>query len=447
MEVLIKIAQLIVSLSILVLLHEMGHFIFARIFKTRVEKFYLFFNPWFSIFKIKRGETTYGLGWLPLGGYVKISGMIDESMDKDAMKQPPQPWEFRSKPAWQRLIIMLGGVTVNLLLGFFIYWMILFTWGDTKLPNSSLTDGVWVTDSLAYDIGIQNGDKILSANNKEITYFTDILPEMAFGGTLELERDGEEIQLQLPADLIGQLVDRKTRSFLIAPRIPFIIAEVPDTSINANSGFLPGDRILSVGDVEVKWYDQFVDSDVHYADTTVALTVMRNDSLISFDAHLDANGKFQVLTAMLSFGDMRTMGIYEFKEVHYGFFESFPAGFYMARDKLTFYVKQIGLFFKPETGAYKGLGGFGTITNMFPGKWNWEAFWSMTAFLSLILAFMNILPIPALDGGHVMFLLVEMVSGRKPGDKFMEYAQVAGMILLLGLLVAANGNDIIRGCM
>lgn len=447
MEVLIKIAQLIVSLSILVLLHEMGHFIFARIFKTRVEKFYLFFNPWFSIFKIKRGETTYGLGWLPLGGYVKISGMIDESMDKDAMKQPPQPWEFRSKPAWQRLIIMLGGVTVNLLLGFFIYWMILFTWGDTKLPNSSLTDGVWVTDSLAYDIGIQNGDKILSANNKEITYFTDILPEMAFGGTLELERDGEEIQLQLPADLIGQLVDRKTRSFLIAPRIPFIIAEVPDTSINANSGFLPGDRILSVGDVEVKWYDQFVDSDVHYADTTVALTVMRNDSLISFDAHLDANGKFQVLTAMLSFSDMRTMGIYEFKEVHYGFFESFPAGFYMARDKLTFYVKQIGLFFKPETGAYKGLGGFGTITNMFPGKWNWEAFWSMTAFLSLILAFMNILPIPALDGGHVMFLLVEMVSGRKPGDKFMEYAQVAGMILLLGLLVAANGNDIIRGCM
>ncbi len=446
MDVFIKIAQLILSLSILVILHEMGHFIFARIFKTRVEKFYLFFNPWFSIFKFKRGETTYGLGWLPLGGYVKISGMIDESLDKEAMKQPPQPWEFRSKPAWQRLLIMLGGVTVNLVLGFLIYWMILFTWGETKLPNSSLNDGIWVTDSLAYEIGLRNGDKVLSVNNKEINYFTDILPEMAFGGTVQVERDGEKVEIALPADLIGQLVDRRLRSFLIAPRIPFIISGVPDTSINNSSGLMPGDRLMVIGDIDVKYYDNFLDAQSPYKDTTVKVVVMRKDSVFDIEMQLDKNGKFQIEVAMLSFKDMMSLELYEFKQVEYSFFESLPAGFHLAREKLSFYVRQIGLFFKPETGAYKGLGGFGTITNMFPSVWNWEAFWSMTAFLSLILAFMNVLPIPALDGGHVLFLLYEMITRRKPGDKFMEYAQVGGMILLIGLLIVANGNDVIRGC-
>jgi regulator of sigma E protease len=446
MVIFVKIAQLLVSLSILVLLHEFGHFIFARLFKTRVEKFYLFFNPWFSIFKFKKGETTYGLGWLPLGGYVKIAGMIDESMDKEAMKQPPQPWEFRSKPAWQRLLIMLGGVTVNLLLGFFIYWMILFTWGDTKLPTSSLTDGVWVTDSLGYNIGLRNGDKILSVNNKEVPYFTDILPEMAYGGSMEIERGGKIIELELPVNMVGQLVKQKGRTFLIAPRMPFLVAEVPDTSINAASGLMPGDRILKVGEMDVTWYDQMIDAASFYKDTAVIVEVSRNDTLMNFAMQIDTNGKFQIVTALLSYNEMRTLGIYHFEEVHYGFFESFPAGFHLAYDKLSFYVRQIGLFFKPETEAYKGLGGFGTIANMFPGKWNWEAFWNMTAFLSLILAFMNVLPIPALDGGHVLFLLIEMVTGRKPGDKFMEYAQITGMILLLGLLVAANGNDILRSC-
>ncbi len=444
MEIFIKIAQLIVSLSILVLLHEMGHFIFARIFKTRVEKFYLFFNPWFSIFKFKRGETTYGLGWLPLGGYVKISGMIDESLDKEAMKQPPKPWEFRSKPAWQRLFIMLGGIMVNLLLGIVIYWMILFVWGDTKLPNSSLTDGIWVTDSLAYDIGLRNGDKIISVNNKEVKYFTDILPEMAFGGTIELERQSEQMQLNLPEDLIGQLVDKKSHSFLIAPRMPFIISEIPDSSINIGSGIKPGDRFLQVGEMEVTYFDQFLDAGKKYTDTMVTVRLIRNDSIMNLTARLDSDGKFQVIPALLSYGEMMDMGLYHFDEIHYGFFASIPAGFTMAYEKLILYVKQLGLFFKPETGAYKGLGGFGTITNMFPGQWNWEAFWNMTAFLSLILAFMNILPIPALDGGHVIFLLFEIITGRKPGDKFLEYAQVTGMILLLGLLVAANGNDILR---
>jgi regulator of sigma E protease len=447
MEIFIKIAQLLTSLSILVLLHEMGHFLFARLFNVRVEKFYLFFNPWFSIFKFKKGETTYGLGWLPLGGYVKIAGMIDESMDKEAMKQPVQPWEFRSKPSWQRLLIMVGGVLVNLVLGFLIYWMILFTWGDTKLPTNSLTDGIWVTDSLAYDIGLRTGDKILSVNDHQVKYFTDILPEMAYGGTMDLERDGDTLQLDLPADLIGQLVDRKTRSFLLAPRMPFMVSEVPDSSINANAGFLPGDRIMAVGTMEVKYFDQFLDTDHGFKDTTMTVTLLRNDTVKEITARLDSNGKFQIIPAMLSFNDMMNMGLYRFDVIHYGFFASIPAGFHMAYNKLSSYVKQMGLFFKPESGAYKGLGGFGTITNMFPGKWNWEAFWSMTAFLSLILAFMNILPIPALDGGHVMFLLWEMITGRKPGDKFMEYAQMAGMILLLGLLVAANGNDFVRGCL
>ncbi|HRZ41846.1 MAG TPA: RIP metalloprotease RseP [Bacteroidales bacterium] len=445
MEVFIKIAQLLTSLSILVLLHEMGHFLFARLFKTRVEKFYLFFNPWFSIFKFKKGETTYGLGWLPLGGYVKIAGMIDESMDKEAMKQPAQPWEFRSKPAWQRLFIMLGGIMVNLLLGFIIYWLVLFTWGETRLPVKSLTDGVWVTDSLGYDLGLRDGDKIVSMNGREIEYFNEILPEMAFGGTLTIDRQGERVDLPLPKDFIGQLVDRKG-AFLVAPRMPFIIAEIPDTSINAGSGLEPGDRLVKVGDMELKWFDQFLNQGKRFADTTVSVLVMRHDSLREITARIDSNGKFQVKTALLSYSDLMDMGIYEFKVIRYGFFASIPAGFRMAWEKLSFYVKQIGLFFKPETGAYKGLGGFGTITNMFPGQWHWESFWNLTAFLSLILAFMNVLPIPALDGGHVLFLIFEMITGRKPGDKFMEYAQIAGMVILFGLLIYANGMDVLRGC-
>lgn len=445
MEVFIKIAQLLTSLSILVLLHEMGHFLFARLFKTRVEKFYLFFNPWFSIFKFKRGETTYGLGWLPLGGYVKISGMIDESMDKEAMKQPPQAWEFRSKPAWQRLLIMLGGIMVNLLLGFIIYWLVLFTWGETRLPVKSLTDGVWVTDSLGYNLGLRDGDKILSMNDEEITYFNEILPQMAFGGTLTVDRQGERVNLPLPKDFVGQLVDRKG-AFLVAPRMPFIIAEIPDSSINAGGGLQPGDRIIKVGDLELKWFDQFLNQGKQFADTTLTVVVMRSDTLQEITARIDTSGKFQVVPALLSYSELMDMGIYEFKVIRYGFFGSIPAGFRMAWEKLSFYVKQIGLFFKPETGAYKGLGGFGTITNMFPGQWHWESFWSLTAFLSLILAFMNFLPIPALDGGHVLFLLVEMITGRKPSDKFLEYAQIGGMVILFALLIFANGNDIFRHC-
>jgi regulator of sigma E protease len=446
MEVFIKIAQLLVSLSILVLLHEMGHFIFAKIFKTRVEKFYLFFNPWFSIFKFKKGETTYGLGWLPIGGYVKIAGMIDESLDKEAMKQPPQPWEFRSKPAWQRLMIMLGGITVNLILGFFIYWMVLFTWGETKLPVKSLTEGVWVTDSLAYQIGLRNGDKILSVNEKEIIYFNDILPQMAFGGYIRVDRKGETLKIPIPKDFIGQLVDKKKTTFLLAPRMPFIIAEVPDSSINAGGEIKAGDRVWKVGDIDITWYDQFLGQDKIYKDTAVTVVISRNDTLMEVTARIDSAGKFQVMPTLFSYNDLLEMGIYRFEVVKYGFFASLPAGFRLAWERLSFYVRQIGLFFKPETGAYKGLGGFGTITNMFPGTWHWESFWNMTAFLSLILAFMNVLPIPALDGGHVLFLLIEMITGRKPSDKFMEYAQITGMVLLLALLVFANGNDVLRGC-
>jgi regulator of sigma E protease len=445
MEITIKIAQLLLSLSILVLLHEMGHFFFARLFKTRVEKFYLFFNPWFSIFKFKKGDTTYGLGWLPLGGYVKIAGMIDESMDKEAMSQPAQPWEFRSKPAWQRLLIMTGGVLVNLLLAFFIYWMVLFTWGETKLPNSSLTSGIWVADTLAYDMGLRTGDKVLSINNKEITYYTDILPRMLHGGTLQVERDGKLVDVELPVDLVGQL-STKRRGMPLAPRIPFIFAGYLEGSINEESGLEVGDQIVKVGHESVEWFDQFETITKNYKDTTMVVTVVRGEETLSLTLALDENGKFQIWPAMLSFGEMMQMGIYEFKQIDYNLLAAFPAGVKKTINQLTFYVQQMGLIFKPETGAYKGLGGFGTIANLFPSAWNWEAFWSMTALLSLILAFMNILPIPALDGGHVLFLLYEMISGRKPGDKFMEYAQITGMILLFGLLIVANGNDVLRWC-
>jgi regulator of sigma E protease len=331
-------------------------------------------------------------------------------------------------------------------LAFFIYWMILFTWGETKLPNSSLTGGVWVADSLAYDMGLRTGDKVLSINDREVTYYTDILPRMVLGGTLQVERDGKVVDMQLPVDLVGQL-STKRRSMPLMPRMPFFFAGYVEGSINEESDLEVGDRIVRIGDLEVEWFDQFESAGGIYKDTTVEVEVIRGEEQLTLLLNLDENGKFQVWPAMLSLGDMMRLDVYEFKQVDYNLFAAFPAGVRKTINQLTFYIQQMGLIFKPETGAYKGLGGFGTIANLFPSTWNWEAFWGMTALLSLILAFMNILPIPALDGGHVLFLLYEMVTRRKPGDKFMEYAQITGMILLFGLLIAANGNDIVRGCL
>lgn len=443
MGVVIQISQLLLSLSLLIILHEIGHFVFARLFKTRVEKFYLFFNPWFSIFKIKKGETEYGLGWLPLGGYVKISGMLDESLDKEQLKQPPQPYEFRSKTTWQRLLIMLGGVIVNLILGFVIYSMILFVWGEKFLPNKNLKDGVWCVDSIAYDIGFRNGDKIIAVNGKNIERFDDIFKNVLFGGKVEVIRNNEKTTFLLPQDFIKKIIDKRN-VILFYPRIPFIVKEVPDTSINNKSGLKPKDQVVGINGQQFTYYDEYQTIIDTIKPGIVQLEIIRNGERRTIAAQLNQNKKLEIFNFIPDLEELEKLGFYQLETNTFTFLQAIPAGFKLAKEKLAFYVKQFKLIFDFKTGAYKGLGGFGTIGGLFPKTWSWEIFWEITAFLSLILAFMNVLPIPALDGGHVMFLIYEMITGRKPSEKFLEYAQIAGMVLILSLLVFANLNDILR---
>ncbi len=428
----LQAAQLIVSLSILVVLHELGHFIPAKWFKCRVEKFYLFFDPWFSLFKKKVGETEYGVGWLPLGGYVKISGMVDESMDKEQMKQPPKEWEFRSKPAWQRLIIMVGGVTVNVLLAFVIYAMILFTWGETKLPMKNLTDGVWVTDSLAMEV-----------NDQPVEYFDNLNAQFLLGENhLTIERNGQEQRLNIPVDLIGRLVENRRRNPLVLPRIPSLVAEVPDSTNAYTAGLKVKDRIVGIDSMEVRYHDQVRPILQERKGQTVSLTVLRNDKRVSMPVKVSDDGTIGFFPMLPAMSDLKSMKVYEFEHKEYGFFSAFPAGVRLAIEKLDNYIQQFKKILNPSTGAYKGIGGFKSMGSIFPKyEWNWEAFWNITAFFSIVLAFMNLLPIPALDGGHVMFTLYEMITGRKPNEKFLEYAQIVGMVILFGLLLYANGND------
>jgi regulator of sigma E protease len=443
MGVVIQIGQLLLSLSILIILHELGHFVFARLFNTRVEKFYLFFDPWFSLFKLKRGDTEYGIGWLPLGGYVKISGMIDESMDREQLKQPPQPWEFRSKPTGQRLLIMLGGVVVNLILGFIIYSAVLYTWGEKYLPARNLTDGIWCVDSIASDIGFRNGDKILSINQKEPESFEDIYQEIIFGGRVKVLRNNQVDSFMVPTDFIGNLV-KERRVMLFYPRVPFIVREIPDSSVNKGSGLQPKDQVVSINQVPVKYYDQYLTLVDTLKPGPVAVEVLRNGKRVPLSLTLSPQKKLEILTFIPDFDELEKLGVYQLKTNSFTFLQAIPAGFKLAGDRLSFYIRQFKLIFDFKSGAYKGLGGFGTIGGLFPKIWEWQSFWEITAFLSLILAFMNVLPIPALDGGHVMFLLYEMVTRRKPNEKFMEYAQIVGMVIILGLLIFANTNDILR---
>jgi regulator of sigma E protease len=443
MGVVIQIGQLLLSLSILVILHELGHFIFARLFNTRVEKFYLFFDPWFSLFKIKRGDTEYGVGWLPLGGYVKISGMIDESMDKEQMKQPPQPWEFRSKPTGQRLLIMLGGVLVNLVLGFIIYSAVLYTWGEKFMPNKNMTNGIWCVDSIAMDMGFRNGDMILSINDTKPQRYEDIFKEVIFGGKVKVLRNNQVDSFAVPTDIIGRLVEEKN-VLLFYPRVPFIIREVPDTSVNSGKGLNPKDQVISVNQIPIRFYDEYLGIVDTLEPGTIAVDVIRDGKPVSLSLTLSPQKKLEVLTLIPSFDELEKLGWYKMETRTFNLAHAIPAGFKLAGDRLGFYIKQFKLIFDFKSGAYKGLGGFGTIGGLFPKVWEWQAFWEITAFLSLILAFMNVLPIPALDGGHVMFLLYEMVTKRKPSDKFMEYAQMVGMVIVLGLLIFANTNDIVR---
>ena len=437
MEILIKASQFLLSLSILIILHEAGHFFLAKLFKTRVEKFYFFFDPWFSLFKKKIGDTEYGIGWLPLGGYVKISGMIDESMDKEAMKLPPQPYEFRSKPSWQRLLIMLGGVLVNFVLALFIYSMVLYTWGDSYIPTKNLTAGVMV-DSAAMNMGLQNGDKILSIDGKETDNVLFIVHDIVVNDakTLQIERNGNLTEIEIPESSTAALLKSERP---ILPRLPLYIKDFPENSPAKNAGMEVNDKILRLNGLDCEYYDQLIRVIPGYKDQKVDISVLRNEKdTLNMNVNIDSDAKLGV------YFDQNFSRFYEVKEVSYTFLQSIPAGINKGFRTVSSYLKQLKLLFKPETKAYESIGGFLKIGSIFSPVWDWESFWNLTAFLSIILAVMNILPIPALDGGHVAFLLYEIITGRKPGDKFLEYAQIAGMALLFALLIYANGNDIIQ---
>ncbi|MFT3679267.1 MAG: RIP metalloprotease RseP [Ferruginibacter sp.] len=438
-----QVFYLILSLSILVILHEFGHYITAKWFGCRVEKFYLFFNPWFSLVKKKVGETEYGIGWLPLGGYVKISGMIDESMDKEAMKEPPKDYEFRSKPAWQRLIIMLGGIIVNILLAFIIYAMVLFVWGESKVQNASLKDGIWVQDSVLMKAGFKNGDKVISIDGKPINYFDDIQAKLLLCKNVSLERNGKTVDIQMPEKFIAELIKSKRRSGnLLMPRLPSIVGEydAKDSSNGKKAGLQFHDKIIKVDSSAIVFYDDITAALAGKKNQKVQLLVERNGKVDSLVA--DVNEENKIGIPILSYNQYDSLGVFKVEAKKYGFFESIPAGVSMALDKLGGYIGQFKLILNPKTEAYKGLGGFKAIGSIFPTHWgDWETFWRLTGFLSIVLAFMNLLPIPALDGGHVVFTLAEMITGRKPSDKFLEYAQIVGMVLLLGLMLFANFND------
>ncbi len=439
MTILIKILQFIVSLSILVIIHEFGHFLFAKLFKTRVEKFYLFFDPWFSLFKFKRGETEYGVGWVPLGGYVKISGMIDESMDTEQMKQPPQPWEFRAKKSWQRLLIMTGGVLFNFAFAMLIYVMVLFYWGETYLPTASVKYGI-VTDSTGYRLGLRNGDKIISVDNQNIENFSQILADILLNDrkTIQVEREGEILNVEVTKEYIQRVLKGEGMIDPRTPFGPFVVASFSRESPARDAGIQANDELIGLDGNEFLWYDEFQSYMTAHKNEPVTMNMLRNGESVDIIVTPTAAGFLGIAR------NWSVDKIFELKRINYGFFESVPAGIKKGFNTMGDYLKQFRLIFSKETKAYESLGGFITIGSIFPGVWDWQSFWTLTAFLSIILAIMNMLPIPALDGGHVMFLIFEVLSGRKPSDRFLEYAQVAGMIFLFALLIYANGNDVVK---
>ena len=437
-EIVIKAGQLLLSLSILVILHELGHYIPAKLFKARVEKFYLFFDPWFSIFKKKVGETEYGVGWLPLGGYVKISGMIDESMDKEQMKKPPQPWEFRSKPAWQRLIIMLGGVTVNVILAFVIYSFSLVIWGEKYLPSEKATYGIHC-DSLALAAGFQDGDMIYSIDGSKVERFarengslhSEMIQKLILDDAkiITVLRNGKQLNVPFTEEVKNAVL---AKTPLFSPNIPFVIGGFSEGSVIEKAGAKVGDRIIKIND-----------QPMGFAGDVIAYTPsLKGDSA---KVVVDRNGQEYLFHVFLEEGVMGVQlqpfsKLYNLESEQYNALSVLPAALKKTQSEISNYLKQFKLIKKsPES-----VGGFISIGSIFPPVWDWQRFWSLTAFLSIMLAVLNLLPIPALDGGHVMFLLYEVVTRRKPNEKVMEYAQTLGVILLLGLVLYANGNDIFK---
>ncbi len=488
MVILVKVIQFFLALSILIFVHELGHFLAAKAFKTRVEKFYLFFDWGFSLFRCKKvngkwrfkffsknvpakytsteyrdaagkkqtkydpinlsalpaddwrrsDSTEYGIGWFPLGGYNKIAGMVDESMDKSQMQQPPQPWEFRTKPAWQRFIIMVGGVFMNVLLAVCIYISLLAKEGEQYLPTAEVNKYGIAVDSLAYEFGLRDGDKILAVDGLYVEKFTDIPMQIILekAKTISVERNGKDTLIVLPSDALPKLLATQNPNF-ISFRVPFKVADMTDNSIAKAAGLEAGDQIIGINDVETVYYQDFTKKIKQFRNQDIELKVVRGTDTLGLPMHLGGDG---VIGAYL----VPIADYFDFKTREYSFWQAIPAGFSKTFDELGDYWKQVKLIFSPKTKAYESVGGFISIGKIFPDTWIWSIFWRMTAFLSIALAVMNILPIPALDGGHILFLLIEIFTRRKPSDKFMEVAETVGLVIVLGLVILANGNDVIR---
>ena len=442
MDIVIKLSQFLLSLSLLIILHELGHFIPAKLFKTRVEKFYLFFDVKYSLIKKKIGETEYGIGWLPLGGYVKISGMIDESMDKEQMALPPQPWEFRSKPAWQRLIIMLGGVTVNFILAFIIYIGMAFAYGDTYIANEDLKDGLLIENPVMNKAGFQTGDKIIAVDGEKIIKFdNEMNMKIIMAKQVLIERNGIEQTIKIPVDFVDQL-SKVEKGSLVSIRKPFAITSISEGSLNTN--LQPKDIILSLNGISTKYYDQVTSVLEKNKNKTISAVVLRDEKQVPLQVIVSKDAKLGIGIGSLGMESLEKLGYYKISKQEFSLLESIPVGLEKGKNQLVGYGKQLKMIFSPSTGAYKQVGGFKAIFDIFPNTWSWEVFWNITALLSIMLGVMNLLPIPALDGGHVMFLLYEIISGKKPSDKFLENAQMVGFVLLITLLLFANGNDIYK---
>lgn len=488
MVILTKVLQFFLALSILIFVHELGHFLAAKMFKVRVDKFYLFFDWGFSLLKVKRvngklrwkffskptpepynitetrdekgkkkyeyepidvstlpeddwrrsDSTEYGIGWFPLGGYNKIAGMIDESMDKEQMKQPPKEWEFRSKPAWQRFIIMVAGVFMNVMLAFIIYIGILSRYGEQYLPTAEVNKYGIVADSLAQEFGLRDGDKILSINGKEINDFYRITTEMILedAKTIEVERDGQVVVIQLPEDATAKLLSTQDVNF-ISYRMPFVVSDFSSGSVAKAAGMEVGDVIIGINEVNTPYYQDFVREIKRFKNQDIQVQVVRDFDTLALAMHLPEEAVIGVYLAPMS--DYFTL---ETKD--YTFWQAIPRGFKKTFTEIGDYWKQLKLIFNPSTKAYESVGGFISIGKIFPDTWVWSMFWRLTAFLSIALAVMNILPIPALDGGHILFLLYEIITRRKPSDRFMEIAEYVGLFIVLSLVIFANGNDIIK---
>lgn len=437
---LIQLFQFILSISILVILHELGHFIPAKLFKTKVEKFYLFFDPWFSLVKKKIGGTEYGIGWLPFGGYVKIAGMVDESMDTEQLKKPAEPWEFRSKPAWQRLIIMMGGVTVNFFLAWLIYACLSYFKGETYHDNAKFENGIAVTDA-GKKMGLRTGDQILKIDGKPAERMETSTVNMLFANNATVLRDGKEVTFPINEDGVAEVLDQREAKAYFAPRFPAVIDSLVPTGPAKSAGLMKGDEIIGINGKSIQFFDQLSDELAHYKNQNISLEIERNHAPQKVEVKVDEKGKlgFTTDTGVAQKAFEKTQVVKK-----YSFLEAIPRGFQRTIDVLTMQVKQFKIIFNTKTQGYKKVAGPIGIIKQMPETINWEFFWSFTAMFSVWLAFLNLIPIPGLDGGHVMFTLWEMITGKPVPQKVLENAQMIGVIFLLGLMILIFGSDIVK---